>query len=397
MGWTHNGVYTILANPKYTGYMVFGRNKTTGGKRRRTAPDQWLWSPEPAHPALITRELFDTAQGIAQQHSTSRDGYDAPAPDRRTYLLRSRIRCRLDGRRMTGTTPHATGNIAEPVTYYACPHRAGNPRHAAACPDHPAGVLVREDILLAAVRQFFDERVFGPERAELLAARYPATPADAAAQRAAETARIEKRVRQIDAAEDGHTRELEDLRTTDAPASAVTALRTRILARFTQLEDERAALTTQLDALAAPADDPAATAALLDAIPSLAGLLADAPARLQQQLYDAFGLELLYNRPDHQVTIRATLTASTPAAVAAITADHHHQAAATPDSGAHLSPTPGAWTNSTAPGVRNGCYWWGMSAGVSADSGPTASAGLASTQRTSMPAARRTSSPSRTE
>ncbi len=45
----------ILRNPKYTGYMVFGRTRTINGRTRLVAPDQWLWSPEPTHPILTDR------------------------------------------------------------------------------------------------------------------------------------------------------------------------------------------------------------------------------------------------------------------------------------------------------------------------------------------------------
>jgi hypothetical protein len=58
--------------------------------------------------------------------------------------------------------------------------------------------------------------------------------------------------------------------------------------------------------------------ALLDELPHLAGLLTQAPIRLQQQLYDAFGLQLLYSKKHHRVTIRATITRTTPATVEAI-------------------------------------------------------------------------------
>ncbi|MGA8454067.1 MAG: hypothetical protein WB800_01580, partial [Streptosporangiaceae bacterium] len=47
--------------------------------------------------------------------------------------------------------------------------------------------------------------------------------------------------------------------------------------------------------------------ALLDALPMLGDLLADAPARLQQQLYEAFDLQALYNKNMHQVTIHVTI------------------------------------------------------------------------------------------
>jgi hypothetical protein len=101
----------------------------------------------------------------------------------------------------------------------------------------------------------------------------------------------------------------------DSPA--VTALRTRIIERFTELEADRTAINQQLTALTkAPAflEDPA----LLDALPTLGGILADAPQRLQAQLFAALDLQLIYKKDTHQVTIYATITPATPYALAAI-------------------------------------------------------------------------------
>lgn len=50
-----------------------------------------------------------------------------------------------------------------------------------------------------------------------------------------------------------------------------------------------------------------------DALPSL-------PAALQARLFAAVGLELIYNKEDHQVSIYATITPATPTALAAVIA-----------------------------------------------------------------------------
>jgi len=47
--------------------------------------------------------------------------------------------------------------------------------------------------------------------------------------------------------------------------------------------------------------------------PMLGDILAGALASLQARLFAAFGLELIYNKQDHQVSIYATVTPSTPA------------------------------------------------------------------------------------
>jgi site-specific DNA recombinase len=206
-------------------------------------------------------------------------------------------------------------------TYYACHHDPANPRHTAK-EGHPRSISVREDDLLTVIREGLAQRVFGPERAELLAATLPDTAADDQARRDAQTAALQQRLRQIDAAENAHAREIEALThdSADADSRAVTALRSRILARFTELEDERATIDTQLAGLAAAAPA-AADPALLDNLPILGDILADAPVRLWQQLLAALDIQALYNKNLHQVTIHATITDATPRTVAAIIND----------------------------------------------------------------------------
>jgi hypothetical protein len=70
----------------------------------------------------------------------------------------------------------------------------------------------------------------------------------------------------------------------------------------------------------------------------------DAPPWLQQQLYQAFDIQALYNKNLHQVTIHATITDSTPRTVAAITAD----AGSGPAASTQADATPG-------PVFRIGC------------------------------------------
>jgi hypothetical protein len=195
--------------------MVFGRRRTnpTGGTRA-VPPADWLWSPVPTHPAIVTRALWDKAQAVSAEHSTSRDefGIGAHPSARRAYPLRSRIRCRECRRRMTGITRPSSryyrpGQPDPAYTYYICPHNPANPRHNAACPDHPRTVSIREERLMAVVSEFFAQRIFGPERRQLLAQALSGTPAQDAARRDAETAALRKRLRQIDASENAHARE----------------------------------------------------------------------------------------------------------------------------------------------------------------------------------------------
>jgi site-specific DNA recombinase len=332
-GWTPTGVASILRNPKYTGYMVYGRSRKVGASRGlRVPPAEWIWSPQPAHPAIISRATWDAAQAAGAEHATSRDdpGPNTHPATRRAYVLRGRIRHRECKRRMIGKAKtFASGQPG--LTYYGCPHDPDNPRHAAACPDHPRTVRLREDHLLDVIRQFFAQRIFGPERAALLAAALPATDHDAAAQTQQRAEALNKQLRQIDAAENAHAREIEALAGLPAGSPAITALRTRLIHRFTELEDQRAAIQRQLSAvLAAPArgNDPA----LLDALPLLGDILTQAPAQLQQQLYQAFDLQVLYDSGKHQVSIHAVITPATPNTLAAIISDSEPPAQPAPGS-----------------------------------------------------------------
>ncbi len=239
-GWTTQTVYAILRNPKYTGHMVYGRVRTRNGRRVPVPPDQWLWSPQPAHPPVIDRDTWDAAQHIGVEHGTSRDGHALslhPAATR-TYVYRGRVRCRDCRRRMGGQV------------YYQCPHNPARLKDTADHPGHPRTVKAPEIRLDQIVALFLAEHVFGPRRAELLAAQLPATDADAAADRDTQLAALTARLKQIDTAQKAQILSLEQL-SPDPADTAATAMRARITDRFAELHHDREQVTTQLDALEA--------------------------------------------------------------------------------------------------------------------------------------------------
>lgn len=49
--WSRYSVREILLNPKYTGYMVWNRRATKGGKVN--PPELWVWSAEPTHEPIV--------------------------------------------------------------------------------------------------------------------------------------------------------------------------------------------------------------------------------------------------------------------------------------------------------------------------------------------------------
>jgi hypothetical protein len=69
--------------------MVYGRTKNTGkshraGQRkvRDTPQAEWIWSDEPAHPALVLRETWEAAQKVGEKH-TAGCGTRRSQPSRR--------------------------------------------------------------------------------------------------------------------------------------------------------------------------------------------------------------------------------------------------------------------------------------------------------------------------
>ena len=88
----------------------------------------------------------------------------------------------------------------------------------------------------------------------------------------------------------------------------------------------------KLAGLAGQAGQHGGDPALLDGLPMFGDLLLRLPDRIKQQLFEAFDLAMLYHKEDGQVTCRATITPSTPAALAAIIAQSE-----TPDLAALLT------------------------------------------------------------
>ena len=146
-------------------------------------------------------------------------------------------------------------------------------------------------------------------------------PADAtaeAAQRATRAKRLDKRLDQIETAQQALVTELETPADPGDPAAQ--ALRERIRARYRELHTERAMLETQrdqLDTATTEVNDPT----LLDKLPILGDILTGAPAGLAEQLFEAFHVHAVYSKELHQVTIHITITETTPQAIAQLLAD----------------------------------------------------------------------------
>lgn len=69
--WSGSAVRDILTNPKYTGYMVWNRRATKSGGKVNP-PEAWVWSDQPTHEPLVSRETFESAAQVAQVRRGSR-------------------------------------------------------------------------------------------------------------------------------------------------------------------------------------------------------------------------------------------------------------------------------------------------------------------------------------
>jgi hypothetical protein len=72
--WTSASVRAILGNPKYTGYQVWGRTRNGDPEPF----EQWVWSRQLAHPAIIDTKIFLAAQRVSA-HLSVYDGLSARA------------------------------------------------------------------------------------------------------------------------------------------------------------------------------------------------------------------------------------------------------------------------------------------------------------------------------
>lgn len=165
LAWGKSTIRAILSNPRYTGYQVWAKQRreevlldvedVSAGHQtvmRWNGEEQWVWSAEPVHEALISMETFRAVQ--ARMIEARRGGKPRQGPKtERPYLLRGRLTCGLCGRRLQGSWHHG-----EP--YYRCSYGAEYARSAEL--DHPKVVYLRERDLLPHVDAWLS-RIFDPE------------------------------------------------------------------------------------------------------------------------------------------------------------------------------------------------------------------------------------------
>ncbi|CAO5152081.1 site-specific DNA recombinase [Frankia sp. AiPs1] len=279
--WSKSTVADLLRNPKYTGYQVFNRRATRSRHGAVNGPEKWVWSSEPVHEPLIPKWMFDEFNANRQTRRGSREHNELnrhPAT-KRTYLFRGMIHCTC-GRRMFGTVRDSSAPVC-----YKCWPRANNRGRDDNFAGHPKSVRIREDVLEAAIADFYTERVFGRDRIALLSAELATYDDRAARERVAERGRLQRKIDELDRRQGNLLRQAQD---GDPDDPFTQGLRSS----YNQLDAERkTALGKIKDLDAAGETEPDRpghdSLALLDALPELHLKLRQAPEALQRRLYES--------------------------------------------------------------------------------------------------------------
>lgn len=141
LAWEKSAIRVILTNPRYTGYQVWARQRreevlldvedVSAGHQtimRWNGEEQWVWSTEPSHEALVSTETFRAVQARmvdARRGSKPRRGPKSERP----YLLRvgCDAACVAASSKATGTTARRTTAAAtEPSAH--CLRSSTTPR-----------------------------------------------------------------------------------------------------------------------------------------------------------------------------------------------------------------------------------------------------------------------------
>ncbi|MWA07405.1 recombinase family protein [Actinomadura sp. LD22] len=326
--WTASSVRDVLVNPKNTGYMVWNRraSKTDGG--RHNPPESWVWSSRPTHKPLVSIDTFVAAQQVAgaRERSRSRPGKNIAHPaTQRSYRLRSYIKCAICGRRMFGKTrkEHA---------YMACQPPTGYKQEG-----HPKSVWVREDRLLRGINDFFAANVFGAGRKARLETRLLKAQEQSVQEWQDRTEALRREIDGIEARRTRLLRRLEHLEDDDED------LFSSIRERSATLSAERNAKLAEL-ARVEQQRPPRLCAELLEALPEGEVDLAEVPEPVLWRLFEAFRLEIRYDKRTDTADCRITLTGAAidmlgAAAAEALPEGTMRPPATTPHS--YLSSAPG--------------------------------------------------------
>lgn len=302
--WSRSVIRSILRNPKYTGYNVWGRHDKRKGRPMIRPREEWVWSPTPVHKAIVSKELFEmvedrAAGNTARAKLPQGEEYPQRKGQRpgRFYPLRGRVRCGLCGRRMEGC--HQKGS-----NWYRCQYVTRRGHVAAEMADHPRVLGIKEANVLEPVLDFLARRVFGPDRLRLLRSELAKANNEDWQEHDAERERLEHELGGIERSLHRQTLRLEEH---EDPNHPVVALATR---RIEELAARKRAVAEAIEGLTVERPTghrPDDILALLDALPDLRPALMKASDAELADILDAFDATITYDKANGKLILAATI------------------------------------------------------------------------------------------
>lgn len=244
------------------------------------------------HPTARTSRARRTASALVLAHlPASRIPTTPPRPDRSSRPCPSPYRRRTGLPTLRSSTPTHRQKPPPPLVLVRVP-----------CGD------ARERYLLDAVHAFFAERIFGPDRRELLAERLSSQQSDVSAG-GRDHRRLTAKIADLRRRRDNLVGNLEDDDGTDRE------FRASIQRRFSDLGEQLRDAEQELRSLEVTTDLTRQDPSLLDQIPQVPIKIAELPDALRERLFEVFSLEVRYNRHRHEALIKVTVRADTAAAL----------------------------------------------------------------------------------
>jgi site-specific DNA recombinase len=302
--WRDSAVRAILANPRYSGYQVWGRaprseilldpTDVAAGATvvQRWAPeDQWYRSAEPSHESLVPTDLFEAVKDRFRGRRPT-DQIRAARPAHGTYPLRGFAHCTICGRRLQG-------ELRRGKRYYRCP-TTGSARTQTG--GHPVSVYLREDVVVPPLDKWLSEAL-SQEAAERTAHEL------ASSRHSAELAARETAAKRGLADADRKIARLEQALEDGLPLSTFVRLARRHEIARDAAKAELARIKNHQPEGLTPEEFKAA----LEHARGLATALAGATDTQRHQLYEALGLEINYDPGERLV--HASITPTRPVGV----------------------------------------------------------------------------------
>ena len=285
----------MLQNPVYTGHTVWNRldfteAKHAGGGARRRAREEWVVA-EDTHLALVDEETFEAAQ----ERFSERGRGNGSSHAKRSYVLSSMVRC------CSGHGPLSMqGKARKGHHYYVCGYAAGYGDEAALeAHDGVKAISAREDRLLRLVLRFFEQRIFGPLRLERLEKQLRAQARSERKNGKLAGTRLRKRIAEIDRKIKAQVQALEKGVEPEL-----------VYARIAELRGDKEALEEALAEVGAEREEMEDDELVkqLARVPDLSQALAEATPEVQRQVFQAFDLQIAYDKVGRRIEISATVS-----------------------------------------------------------------------------------------